>query len=103
MNGPTFQLLLDFAKHAVWPFELREEKRMSNLVSEMRLRTDEELSHDRLVAIVQEFCRRYRPFEFDDDDARVFADFAMKVFREHGDSLPKEEVAKLRKLSLAQK
>jgi hypothetical protein len=105
MPRPTFQLLLDFSKQSVWPFEnFTDHEDMSKLVSELKLGVDEELDRPRLKAIIQEYHRRFRPRRvFTDQMADRFTDVVIEIRNTFGDTLTKEAVAVLHRDGLAPK
>ena len=102
---PTFHLLLDFAKHSVWPFQnFTDHTDLSKLISELKLGVDEELDRPRLKAVIQEYHKRFRPGRsFTDEMAERFADVAIEIRNTFGDVLTKEGVATLHRDGLAPK
>jgi len=105
MAYPTFHLLLDFAKHSVWPFRnFTGHTDLSNLISELKIGVDQELDRSRLKEVIQEYHRRFRPnLSFTEEMAEKFADVAIEIRNTFGDALTKDAIAILHRDGLAPK
>lgn len=79
-----------------------EERDVSLLVTEMKLRVDEELTGAQLKHFIIEYHRRFKPnCEFTEAMADEFADLVFEMNRAFGGTLGKEALYVLRRDGLA--
>jgi hypothetical protein len=105
MPLPTFQLLLDFSKNSVWPFEnWTDHKDVVRMVSELRLQMHEQLDTDRIKELMQYYFTHYRPRRhIDEAMLSQFADLLIETRIAFGDTLTKAALAALNRDGFAPK
>ena len=102
MKGPTFQLLLDFAKNSVWPFvNFIDHQVMSKLVIDLRLGVEEELGEERLRLIMSEFYQRRHTQNVPQKVVEEFPPLITDIYKRYGDTLTKDALTELRRDKLA--
>lgn len=105
MKHPTIQLLLDFAKHSVWPFyDFRDHEQMSQLINELKLGYDVPLGPDQLRDIFMQYHQRHAshcsPTE---ENAEKFVSLVLETRQQFGNMLTKEAIVDLNRAGHAPK